>query len=138
MLNFWEFNKNSRNPASLRKNIRFELFWVEQIGDWKHDKFGCERLRNFCSVLSCCRNSSSRFCHFVWFGHFVNIPWGSRNYWSRLLLAYIFCVVALFASTQQIMEEKTSNITDKRTGIVNDIISGIRTLKIYNWEDHFA
>ena len=50
----------------------------------------------------------------------------------------IFFVQLLFLPLYNRLWKKTSDITDKRTGIVNDIISGIRTLKIYNWENHFA
>ena len=47
----------------------------------------------------------------------------------------IFFVQLLFSPIHKRVWKKTSDVTDKRTGIVNDIISGIRILKLYNWEN---
>ena len=50
----------------------------------------------------------------------------------------IFFIQLLFSPLHKKIWKKTSDVTDKRTGIVNDLISGIRTLKLYNWENQFA
>ena len=103
--NYWKFGKNGRNPASLLKSIRFEILRIKQIRLYKHDKLGSERLRNFCTVLYCCRNSSSSYCHFECFGHFMDLSWDSRYNWNRFLLADIFCTTTLFAFALKSMEE---------------------------------
>ena len=48
------------------------------------------------------------------------------------LCLLIFFVVLIFSPLHKRVWKETSDITDKRTGMMNDIISGIRTLKIYN------
>ena len=103
--NYWKFDKNSRNPNSLLKSIRFEILRIKQIRLYKHDKLGSERLRNFCTVLYCYRNSSSSYYNFVCFGHFMDLSWDSRYNWNRFLLADIFCTTTLFAFILKGMEE---------------------------------
>ena len=50
----------------------------------------------------------------------------------------ILFVQILFSPLHKKVWRKSSRETDLRTGMVNDIISGIKTLKIYNWENQFA
>ncbi|KAK3927988.1 Multidrug resistance-associated protein 5 [Frankliniella fusca] len=62
-------------------------------------------------------------------------PWALVG---NLVILLFYPVMAGVASLTSMVRIKTVQVTDKRIGLMNEILSSIRLIKMYAWEDSFA
>lgn len=77
---------------------------------------------------------------FILFLCLFYIAWGSEV----LYAVYTFLIWLLVVVLQMIcnkigerLKEKESILSDQRMKLVNDLVTGIRTIKSYAWENHY-
>ena len=62
--------------------------------------------------------------------------------WQALIGAGFMMLVCLYnfllSRTGSKLRRRTAAVTDKRLSVINEIISGIRTVKICAWEDNYC
>ena len=63
------------------------------------------------------------------------IGWEAVAGSSIMLLVVLYIVVMTPRAAQ--LRRKAAAVTDQRLSVVNEIIPGIRTVKMYAWEDKF-
>jgi ABC-type multidrug transport system fused ATPase/permease subunit len=72
----------------------------------------------------------------------VYILIGVTSRWEYSLMIFVLWVLTLFSQSlaskwQKVMQLKMAKANDERMKLVNDMITGIRTIKSYAWENHY-
>lgn len=91
-------------------------------------------------------DSSIRYLHYLWIAPLETIVIMYLLYYNAGLTSLSgFCLIALFMPLQMILGKlaskfrlKTAVKTDERVRSMNEIISGIQVIKMYNWEKYFS